>query len=140
MDRRAVTAIRAFLHHRRFAVVLFMAFVFGVKALVPAGFMVTHGDTLTIAITICSETTGELKPAHLVVPVERKTAPDDQPHHDATCAFSDLSKSALGGADSVLLASAIAFILLLAFAPPTARPFGQATHLRPPLRGPPSAA
>ncbi|QYU68798.1 DUF2946 family protein [Leptolyngbya sp. 15MV] len=109
------------------------------RALVPAGFMVAHSDTLTLNITICAETSGELKHAQMVVPVERKAPPGEHPRHDATCAFSDLSKAALGGADPILLALALAFILLLAFAPPVAKPFAHAHYLRPPLRGPPVA-
>ncbi|MFN9716811.1 MAG: hypothetical protein ACK54U_02540 [Sphingomonadales bacterium] len=56
------------------------------------------------------------------------------------CAFSGLGHSALGGADPLLLATALAFILLIGIAPLPALPRRDLPFLRPQLRGPPLSA
>ncbi len=56
------------------------------------------------------------------------------------CAYSAIGKSALGGADPILLALAFAFILVLGLAPSRALPARPVPHTRPPLRGPPALA
>ncbi len=48
--------------------------------------------------------------------------------------------ASLAGADALLLAAALAFILALGFAPATAPRPRRAVWLRPPLRGPPLTA
>jgi hypothetical protein len=63
-----------------------------------------------------------------------------QSQKNPPCAFSALSMASIAGADDLLLAEALAFILItsaLLAALPVHRRFA---HLRPPLRGPPSFA
>jgi hypothetical protein len=53
------------------------------------------------------------------------------------CPYSLLPMASLAGADAVLLAVALVFILALGFAPAPPPSLARNPHLRPPLRGPP---
>lgn len=131
-----MTSLRSFIHaHSRLAHLL-LAMALLVRAIVPAGYMVSSGAG-TLTVTLCS---GQgPKTAVLVLDASRGQAGDKQDHGkpDNPCAFSGLGMAALGGADPVLLAIAVAFSLLLAFRreafPVPAAP----GYLRPPLRAPP---
>ena len=59
---------------------------------------------------------------------------------DGSCPYAALGMAALTGADAVLLAIALGFILALGFLPVRASPRAGRLHLRPPLRGPPAHA
>jgi hypothetical protein len=117
-------------------VVLAMA----VKALVPAGYMISATGERFLTVTICADASGTPKQMRIAIPDKDETGSDHSEAVDKSqpCAFSGLGHAALGGADPVLLATALAFILLVGFAPLRAPPARDVLFLRPPLRGPPS--
>jgi len=127
------------LGHRRIAI-LIVALALAMKALLPAGYMISSGPH-SLAITICGGVDGKDSTARIEVPAKGGAQGDaERGKASEHCPYSGLSMAALGGADAVLLATALAFILLLGFLPvrvPLAR---QRAHLRPPLRGPPATA
>lgn len=129
------------LTHRyaRLALVL-VVLALAVKALVPAGYMISATGERFLTVTICADASGTPKQMRIAIPDKDET---DSDHFEAAdksqpCAFSGLGYAALGGADPVLLAAALAFILLVGFAPLRAPPARDIPFLRPPLRGPPS--
>lgn len=138
----AVTRLRALiLDHARLTLVL-LALALAVKAVVPAGFMLSAGGDRFLSVTICSDASGSPKQMQIAIPGKQDSGGD---HSDAAakvthCAFSSLSHSALGGVDPLLLAGALAFILLIGIAPLTALPLRDLPFLRPQLRGPPATA
>lgn len=114
---------------------------FCIKALMPAGFMVSASADTVVTVSICSDATGGFKQMQLVIPGKGNSGGHaDGTSKDGQCAFSGLGQAALGGADALLLAIAFAFILVLGLAPTQRLPFRQFAHLRPPLRGPPATA
>jgi hypothetical protein len=135
-----VTLLRAFIRdHARLTLVL-LGLTLAVKALVPAGFMLSSGGERFLTVTICSDATGVPKQMQIAIP-DKPGAKGD--HAEAAdkgqpCAFSGLGHAALSAADPVLLAAALAFILLVGLAPLPALPARDTPFLRPPLRGPPS--
>lgn len=127
-------------NHARLTLVL-LALALAAKALVPAGFMLSPSAGRVLTVTICADASGMPRQMQIAIPAkdDRPGEPADAGEADQPCAFSGLGHAALGGADPVLLAAALAFILLLGFAPPSALPLRDIAYLRPPLRGPPSA-
>ncbi|MEO0062347.1 MAG: hypothetical protein RLZZ08_907 [Pseudomonadota bacterium] len=123
--------------HRHLAMVL-MVLALCLKAALPAGFMLSADAAHVLTVTVCSETTGAVKQMQITVPQRHdapgKTVPAQK---DGTCAFAGHGMAALGGADVLLLAAALAFILLLGLAPERVTPPARPAYLRPPLRGPP---
>ena len=133
--------LRTFLrdHHRLAAWLIAMALC--MKALVPAGYMIgTQAKVFTIEI--CSDSTGQHLTSQIVVPQNGKPADSrgEQAKGDNPCPYSSLAMASLSGADSALLALALAFILALGFAPVRVPALQSPFHLRPPLRGPPALA
>lgn len=126
--------------HRALAVFL-TVLALSVKIVLPQGYMIGETGARTITVQMCFD--GLLHEAvKLVIPMSGKPAGDQDGHGKSAdhCPFASLSMGSLAGADVPLLAIALAFILLLGFAPvqPVLRkPF---TYLRPPLRGPPALA
>lgn len=132
--------LRAAIRDYRSLALLVVALAFLVRAATPAGFMIASDASSVLTVHICSDATGGAKVAQLVIPAKQ---PDRGPNakqgaKDGQCAFSALGKSALGGADPVLLALAFAFILVLGLAPARALPLRLAPYTLPPLRGPPA--
>ena len=68
------------------------------------------------------------------------TKSDDGAKADQPCAFGGLGLAWLPGADAVLLAGALVFILALGFAAVVAPRLAPTPYLRRPLRGPPLTA
>jgi hypothetical protein len=121
--------------HRQLAMLL-IACALIIKALVPSGFMIgQHATVLTVEI--CADTLGAKVTRQVVVPHSGDNAGD---HADKTgvCPFSGLAMAALPGADALLLAVALAFILALGFAPPRRVALRRLAYAHPPLRGPPA--
>ena len=133
--------MRAFIREHRQMALLLVVLAFSIKALIPAGFMLApSGDTM-LTVTICSDGSDGFAQKQLVIPgKEQGGGHSDSAKKGEHCAFSGLSKVAVGGADAFLLALAFAFILILGLAPAQRLPFRQIAYLRPPLRGPPAAA
>lgn len=120
------------------AVVLLM-FTLCIRALTPAGYMVSASPDRVLTVSICADATGGLRQLQMIVP-GKSTAGSHSGNAkmDGQCAFSSLAHAALGGADPFLLALALAFILVLGIRN-IARPHvAQIAFLRPPLRGPPA--
>ncbi|WP_343610255.1 hypothetical protein [Novosphingobium sp.] len=122
-----------FLHHRRMAALL-IALALAMKALVPAGFMLGH-DSRVITVQICADALGQQITQKIVLPSSHSG--DDKAKSDSPCHFTALGHAMLGGADPLLLALALVFILALGFAPALAPAPRRIAFLRPPLRGPP---
>ncbi|WP_067734330.1 DUF2946 family protein [Novosphingobium naphthalenivorans] len=116
------------------------------KLAVPAGLMVGAGPR-AITLEICHGVGGEAFADPVTIPVKQadqdlsgKPGPDkpgsDKPGGE--CPYAALSMVSLAGADAVLLALAMVFIIALGFAPIRFALPQRAPFLRPPLRGPPA--
>jgi hypothetical protein len=126
-----VTALRLLLRSHAGLAAFVVAMALAVRILVPAGFMPTLQDG-SITVTLCDG----YGPAKMTMPMP------GMEHHEGgqmqqRCAFADLALPALGGADPIQLAAAIAFLLLAAFFAVPAFDLRRARNIRPPLRGPP---
>lgn len=118
-----------------------------VRMLVPAGFMpVVEDGRLTLAICSGYGPVAAAPAAHGMDhggghAMAGMTHHED-PQHQAQnpCAFADLAVPALGGADPIQLAAALLFIVAAALLPRRQVAPRAASHLRPPLRGPPLTA
>lgn len=123
---------------RRLALVLVML-ALAARVLVPAGFMPSGfkqaGGSSSLSIEVCADGSGVAHAVKIEVPGKPAEA---KPH--GACAFSALGFAALGGADGVLLAAALAFVLALGFAATSLPPLRAAERLRPPPVGPPARA
>ncbi|QSR18143.1 hypothetical protein [Novosphingobium sp. KA1] len=128
---------RVFFRQYHKQALVFAAIALCLKALLPTGFMPGQG-LRAITIEICHDASGGDGTLQMLVPL--KTGGDHVPGKPAKgeCPFGALSMVSLGGADPVLLALAIAFIVALGFAPVRAVALAPRPHLRPPLRGPPA--
>lgn len=133
-----VTRLRHHLRHRPALAALLIAAALALRVLVPAGFMPVL-DQGRIIVSICSGS----GPMTMAIAMPGMAGHDDAAP-DAlagkACAFADLALPALGGADPVLLAAAIAFVLALGLARVAPPPATAPLRLRPPLRGPPRPA
>lgn len=125
--------------HARLTLVL-LALALAVKAVIPAGFMLSSGGERFLTVTVCSDATGVPRQMQIALPLKDEAKSDHAEAADkgAPCAFAGLGHALLGGADPVLLAGALAFILLIGLAPLTAPRLRGVAYLRPPLRGPPT--
>lgn len=130
---------RHILHHRRLAAWLVAATLL-LRVLVPTGYMLdVAGGAVTVEL--CAGY-GPMTMARPMPAMARHVGKHDGRTHDGDkaerpCAFAGLNAPALGGADPLLLAVALAFVMaaaLRADVPPAPR---RRRHLRPPLRGPP---
>ena len=137
----AVTALRALLLRHRALAILMVVAALCLKALVPAGYMLEAGHKV-LTVAICQDSSGQAITHEIVVPMKGSPAGDAAKHAEAgkACAWSSLGMASLTGADALLLAAALAFILTLGFAPTAAPRPRRAVWLRPPLRGPPLTA
>lgn len=126
--------------HRQFSALL-LALALCLKVLVPAGYMPTPGAAFA-SVEICGE--GALGHGERAIAIPLRGALGDhgsQSHQtDQTCPYAALGHAALGGADAPLLAIALALAMLLALLPLGPVLVRRASHLRPPLRGPPASA
>jgi hypothetical protein len=131
-------SLRTFLRDHRQLAVLLVALALAMKALVPTGYMV-GGDAKVLTIEICADASGGKTTKQIVVPHSGK---QDEAGKSSTtaCPYAGLGMAALPGADAVLLALALAFILLLGFAPTRTAPPRRIQEYLPPLRGPPALA
>ena len=126
--------------HRRFALVL-VVLAFCIKAVIPAGFMVSASGDTVLTVTVCSDVTGGVREMQLVIPgKDGGSQHSDGAKAEGHCAFAGLAKVAVAGADAFLLALAFAFVLALGLAPTRHRSVRRGAYLRPPLRGPPAIA
>ena len=130
---------RTLLGRHRACAALLLACVLAMKALIPAGYMASPGTQL-LSVAICADAAGGAQLRQIAMPMKGAPAPGSSEHGKAgmVCAFASHAMASLGGADSPLLALALAFLLAIGLVavipPPPAAPL----YLRPPLRGPPS--
>lgn len=129
--------LRNIIRHYRPLVMLLLALALGMKALVPAGFMVSPSKDLVLTVTICSSASPGLKQMQMAIPAKKHDGQQMQADGDTPCSFAGLGKLALGGIGPELLALALIFILALGFAPMRPPVLAQRHYIRPPLRGPP---
>jgi hypothetical protein len=135
-----MSSLRALTHtYARLSLVL-VVLALAVKALVPAGYMISTTGERFLTVTICADASGTPKQMRIAIPDKNESGGDHAEAADKSqpCAFSGLGHAALGGADPLLLAAAMAFILLVGLAPLRSPPARDIPFLRPPLRGPPS--
>lgn len=125
--------LRIFLNARRRLALVLVVLALAARAVVPAGFMPSAGHVLSIQV--CADGSGAAHAVRIAVPGKPAAA---KPH--AACAFSALGFAALGGADAVLLAAALAFVLALGFSAVAAPVVRGGERLRPPPVGPPARA
>ncbi|MBB3940433.1 hypothetical protein GGR39_002090 [Novosphingobium fluoreni] len=107
------------------------------KVVIPAGFMPTVSNDQIVA-SICSGT-GRMTMA-MPIPGLQHGKSDGSGHQDKAgqpCIFAGLSAPAFTGADPLLLAITILFILVLGLRPMALPNSTAPPYLRPPLRGPP---
>ena len=135
---------RTFLLRHRAMAIAVMALALAMKAIVPAGYMVgTESKVLTIRI--CDDTQlsaaahNALSARDIAIPMKGEPA-GKHSKADGTCPYGALSFAGLAGADPILLALALLFILATGFAALALPAPSRIAHLRPPLRGPPALA
>ncbi len=138
--------LRAFFRNHRVMAFAMIALALAMKALVPTGYMV-GGDARVLTIRVCDGYV-DSAPAHAIVIAAQghDGANANGGHGEAgkalhdqqACPFSALAHAGLAGADPLLLAAALAYILLLGFAAPGFVAPVRLVRLRPPLRAPPA--
>jgi hypothetical protein len=97
-----------------------------------------HSQALTVEI--CHDGMGEAAAGQLIIPAKGDTGEPSGKQAKGECPFTALSMASLSGADTALLAAALAFILALGLAPVRRTLPRRIHYLRPPLRGPPATA
>ncbi len=131
-------SIRIFLRRYPALALAVLALALAVKAIVPAGYMLA-ADSKSLALTVTVCTGLDTMQKTIAIPLHKSQ--DGKSSHeqagDSPCAFSALSHALLGGADGVLLALALLFIVVAGFCAVTPNMAQLRQHLRPPLRGPP---
>lgn len=132
-----MTALRALLHARHHLALLLLVMALAVRLLVPVGTMPGSGDRV-LSLQICADASGLPQSRVMVIP--GKPAPHEDNAAKGTCAFSGLAAPLLGGADPVVLAHALAFILALGLALVAHALPVRLSRFQPPTRGPPAFA
>lgn len=135
-----MSRLRAFVRDNRRLAALLLVLALGMKALLPAGFMLSQGSTV-LTVEICADASGGKIMRDIVVPNASKPMAGSEHGKSAVpCPYAGLGMAGLAGADTALLALALAFILALGFAPARIPSPRRIAYLLPPLRGPPAFA
>jgi len=133
-------AWRAFARNHRGLMLALLALALAAKALLPGGWMPQVGERV-LTMAICADASGGQLVHRIVLPAQEKPVDGTADHAKAgSCAWSSLAMASLAGADAVLLAAALLFILALGFIATALPRRADPGHLRPPLRGPPAIA
>lgn len=132
-------SLRRYLLAHRLLAALLLALTLCIKLTVPAGFMIKSQGT-ELVVAICGDGGGQT--AKIVIPGPGGNHQDDSQTAKAkgSCPFAGHGSPLLAGADPLVLALALAFILALGFAARPVPALQALNHLRPPLRGPPALA
>lgn len=126
--------LRALLLRHRAIFATVLALALAIKALVPAGYMLS-ATSHSFTVTVCSGMAGE----QTVITIPGKPRDAEKNAMDRQqCHASAFDHAAMGGTDPFLLATAIAFILALGFAPVSIPARRSIRFQTPPLRGPPA--
>lgn len=137
--RRIVHSLRHFIRSHRAIAALVVALALAMKLAVPAGFMPTMADG-RIVVAVCSGAGSTTMIVEIPGLKHERGDTGGGAKHEPPCAFAGLSMPALAGADPVLLAIAILFVMAMALRPVAALRVVQPQFLRPPLRAPPATA
>lgn len=125
--------LRTYLKARTWLVVAIVSAALCLRVLMPQGYMPAF-EQEQVEVLICHGTSDAPASLRLDVSADKYSDAAKQ------CAFADLAVPLLGAIDPVQLAPALAFVLALWLAFSSAVLFRAASHLRPPLRGPPATA
>jgi hypothetical protein len=128
--------IRPFLITRGGPIVVMLFLALAMKALMPAGMMFAVQDR-HITVIVCADGLSEHRTLDLVVPMDQAPAGKKSTGSDAPCPYAGLGMAGLPGADAILLASALGYILVRSIIASPAPRLEPVRQLRPPLRGPP---
>ena len=131
--------MRAFTRERRWLAVWLVMATLAMKALIPGGYMLAAQDKV-ITVQLCDDTGAGHLTAQVAIPMKPGSATGTTDHAKGTCPYSSLAHASLAGADPLVLALALAFVLALGFLPLPPRPWARPAFLHPPLRGPPAFA
>ncbi len=159
-------ALRIFLRTRYLLAAGLIVFALAMKVIVPVGYMLNSGGS-GLVLTLCPSTNPgmNLDPLHAPAPSAHAAHHSENhagkhvadmshdghhqgaeqgehggKHADNPCPYSLMPTVWLAGADPLLLAIALLFILALGFAPVAAPRLSPVPFLWPPLRGPPAPA
>lgn len=125
--------LRAYLRKRYRLGMLLVVLTLAIKAVVPTGYMLgSQGKALTILV--CGDVSGDHLSKQITIPGKS----DGQAKTSEACPYASLSFASLDAGLPAFVALAIAFLLLLGFAPARIPVLGGLPHVRPPLRGPPA--
>jgi len=130
-----MNTLRAFFLRHRATAFAVIALAMAMKALIPAGYMV-GGDARTLTVRIC-DGYADAAPA-VAIAVKGHGDAGKTAHDQQACPFSGLGHAGMTGADPILLAMMLAFILLRGVAAPVFAGPRPLPRLRPPLRAPPA--
>lgn len=125
--------LRQILMRRRALAALLIAAALAMKALVPAGFM-PEVSARSFTVLVCADATGDSRAREVTVP-GKPAKPGAQAHE--ACPFGGLGQAAMGGADPLLLALAIGFILAMGVRAAPVLRLKRRRHAQPPACGPP---
>lgn len=129
--------LRTLLVRHRALAILLVAIALCLKVTMPAGYMVGH-DTKLLSLQMCDAATGHGATKQVIVPKSNGGDTESGSAWQDNCAYSSLSVASTAATHPTLLLIAIAFILLLGFAPIRITARERNDHIWPPLRGPPS--
>lgn len=132
-------ALRIFFRQHRVLAFALVMLALALKAVVPTGFMIEAGAR-TVTVLVCHDASGGTGTRQIALPARSGQNDALGKVANETCPYAGLSMASLGGADPVVLALALAFIVALGFRPIAVRHAGPVSYLRPPLRGPPVTA
>lgn len=127
--------LRGILLRNRGLAMALVALALAMRALIPVGFMPGSTATSSFTVLVCADATGLHAP--MTIKVAKQTGAP-QAKANEHCAFAGLGMAALGGADPVLLAAAIAFLIALGFGPVALPVLRRAPRALPPPCGPPA--
>lgn len=132
-----MTAMRSLLNSRPAWAMLIVLIALLPRVLVPAGYMPGTGSR-SFTVMLCNDASGVAMRIAIPMNDPAPAKNSDGRSGDHPCAFGSLADVSLGGADAVLLATALDHILALGFLPVAAPVLQGFFLLRPPLRGPPA--
>lgn len=140
-----MASLRSFWRSRNWLVAVVILAAVLLRSAIPAGYMVSQ-QAGTPQVLLCHASSGakdEVKAQtalrHLAAIVQQGQ-PDPGPASAATdpCPYAVLSFASLAGADPILLAAALVFVLAIGFAAQPLPPIRRARFFTPPMRAPPA--
>jgi hypothetical protein len=129
--------LRALLFRHRAVATLVVLAALCIKMALPGGYMI-GSNSKVLTVQLCADASGSHFTKQIVIPMKGDSGEPSGKQGKSECAFASLSMASLSGADPVLLALALAFILALGIAPVRPSRLNRTHFLRPPLRGPPA--